>query len=820
MKRLPSFFPLAVVVLLLTAAASQARRTVALDVRELDPAVSQRTTPPERTWIIATDASPDEIEAARVRLKESGARAVNLVMPDGVIVCELPPLKAAEVFAGVPGFRVRAESEIGPQSVSAMGRRIDWMLAAHRAVDAKRYGSKQPASPSPAPLTEFEDVVVQLTPERLARAQREIDAALAARPGPWPVAVQDRRAPNQNSEVLAGDIAAQFIFPQSNGSYEPSTEIWEEGDLVTARQGAYQMMLEWQSHFPSMDIHTTIYMVDKDGGGEPRQGGSHDADCDYEPIQHNMSDDALWVLNVIRNAFPTVTAGTDDEIAATHLVNEYRRSRGYDWAFTAFVARSRNAPLHRFRDANYTAYANLGGPYLVQPFPSGLDPNSIGELAVYSQILNHEGGHVFWTLDEYPGAPGTCGNTSGYLNYANGNITIVDPFSGNTSRCQDLVTCIMHVASREADWGIGFRPWCSWSRGQMAVIDDNGNGVPDVFEAAPIVEFAVEGPETLTTNEVTISFRARANAVKNRNHAFGDGETAIDYASGVGDAFLTLGGSGTRIDLTPLDGGWGGELTEDFEFRMQLGTVGKTSIAVQTKNRAGYRSRPFFKDVYFIGVNYGKMDVVVLPDRIALSWDVVGEDFGAAYTLYRLEADEALPGTVVASNIQPSGPSVNGFTPYQSVDRSVKPGTEYRYYVDGRFTLVYEGASREYFTESPTAVVTAMLEVPTGALVSRASPNPFRDEVSVSVSIPKTYAQTTVGAQQIQQRVATAVDVSVFDVAGRRIRNLEQSSQFASVLTLRWDGRDQKGNSVPSGVYFIKASAGEQTGVAKVLLLR
>ena len=643
-----------IVILMAAVPAIQAaRRTVALDVRAGDPAGMVRTTPPERTWLVATGASHDEIEAMRVRLKESGARSVNLIMPDGVIVCELPPSRVAEGIAGVSGFAVKTEGEIGPQTLSALGRRLDWILDAYRNVDARFYGGKGGAVQAAAGATPFEDVVVRIPPEQMREIQRKIDAALASRPDPWPVAAQNRRAPNQNSEVLGGDIAAQFVFPQSNGYSEAITEVWTDADLVIAKQGAYEMMLEWQGHFRAMDIGIAFYIVDKDGGGEARTGGTYEADCDYEPIQHNMSDDEIWVLNVIQNAFPTVTLGVDDAIAATHLVNEWRRSRGYDWAFTAFVARSRGAPLHRFRDANYTAYANLGGPYLVQPFPSGIDDNSIGERAVYSQILNHEGGHIFWTLDEYPGAPGTCASTSGYLKYANRNITMVNPFTGAQTRCQELVTCIMHVASREEDWGVGLRPWCSWSLGQMAVIDDNSNGVPDVFEAAPIVEFAIEGPETLSTKLVSVLFSARATAVPNRNPAFGDGENIINYASGVGDAYLTLGGSGRRVDLTPLDGGWGGELREDFEFQIELGTSGKNSIAIVTKNRAGYTSRAFVKELFFIGVNYGKTDIAVYEDHVALSWEVIGEDFGARYNVHRLEPGEPLPGRIIA---EMSGP--------------------------------------------------------------------------------------------------------------------------------------------------------------------
>jgi hypothetical protein len=253
---------------------------------------------------------------------------------------------------------------------------------------------------------------------------------------------------------------------------------------------------------------------------------------------------------------------------------------------------------------------------------------------------------------------------------------------------------------------------------------------------------------------------------------------------------------------------------------MELGTVGKASISVQTQNRAGYRSRQYTKEVYFIGVNYGKMDIVVFEDLIGVHWEVVGEDFGATYSLYRLGPGEELPGTMIATNIQPDGPPANGFVPYHYTDRSVEPGVAYRYYVDGRFTLDYQGSTREYVTESPTATATAMLAIPQASMVSQASPNPFRDQVAVSVSIPPSYTDRAVGAQQIQQRVATSVTVDVYDVAGRKIRNLNQSSSFLEVLTVSWDGRNQRGESVPSGVYFIRAAAADATGVTKVLLLR
>jgi hypothetical protein len=84
------------------------------------------------------------------------------------------------------------------------------------------------------------------------------------------------------------------------------------------------------------------------------------------------------------------------------------------------------------------------------------------------------------------------------------------------------------------------------------------------------------------------------------------------------------------------------------------------------------------------------------------------------------------------------------------------------------------------------------------------APNPFRGVTSVRFAVPS----------------AARVDVSVFDVAGRRIAGLMDASVDAGQHTATWDGRDTAGRRVASGVYLVRLQAGEKTLTREMVLLQ
>lgn len=83
-------------------------------------------------------------------------------------------------------------------------------------------------------------------------------------------------------------------------------------------------------------------------------------------------------------------------------------------------------------------------------------------------------------------------------------------------------------------------------------------------------------------------------------------------------------------------------------------------------------------------------------------------------------------------------------------------------------------------------------------------PNPFVGRTTVQYALPR----------------AERVTIAVFDARGRRVRLLVDEVKAPSRYETAWDGRDQRGQTLPSGVYFIRFRAGDQVLTQRTLLVR
>jgi len=64
------------------------------------------------------------------------------------------------------------------------------------------------------------------------------------------------------------------------------------------------------------------------------------------------------------------------------------------------------------------------------------------------------------------------------------------------------------------------------------------------------------------------------------------------------------------------------------------------------------------------------------------------------------------------------------------------------------------------------------------------------------------------------------VKISVYDVAGRFVRELVNRTQSAGAFNVTWNGTGERGTPVSSGVYFVKMTAGATTRTMKMVLLK
>jgi hypothetical protein len=64
------------------------------------------------------------------------------------------------------------------------------------------------------------------------------------------------------------------------------------------------------------------------------------------------------------------------------------------------------------------------------------------------------------------------------------------------------------------------------------------------------------------------------------------------------------------------------------------------------------------------------------------------------------------------------------------------------------------------------------------------------------------------------------VRLRVHDVAGRVLRTLDSGARLAGRHRASWDGRDDAGNVVAAGIYFVRLEAGEKTWTRRAVLVR
>ena len=85
-----------------------------------------------------------------------------------------------------------------------------------------------------------------------------------------------------------------------------------------------------------------------------------------------------------------------------------------------------------------------------------------------------------------------------------------------------------------------------------------------------------------------------------------------------------------------------------------------------------------------------------------------------------------------------------------------------------------------------------------------ASPNPFNPSTQISYSIPEN----------------TSVELSVYDLQGRLVKELVNTFKAAGNYTITWDGRNQYGNSVSSGLFIYVLRTNTISLSKKMLLIR
>ncbi|KAA3655123.1 MAG: T9SS C-terminal target domain-containing protein, partial [Calditrichaeota bacterium] len=92
------------------------------------------------------------------------------------------------------------------------------------------------------------------------------------------------------------------------------------------------------------------------------------------------------------------------------------------------------------------------------------------------------------------------------------------------------------------------------------------------------------------------------------------------------------------------------------------------------------------------------------------------------------------------------------------------------------------------------------------------------DDFALSANYPNPFSANTTVLFALPDAAQTQVDV--FDILGRKVRQLSHDQLHAGVHELKWNGIDQAGRRVPAGVYFMHVHAGQFKAVRRVVVKR
>lgn len=83
-------------------------------------------------------------------------------------------------------------------------------------------------------------------------------------------------------------------------------------------------------------------------------------------------------------------------------------------------------------------------------------------------------------------------------------------------------------------------------------------------------------------------------------------------------------------------------------------------------------------------------------------------------------------------------------------------------------------------------------------------PNPFNPETTIRYQVAR----------------SVKVNITIYNVLGQKVRTLVDASRPAGAHRIVWNGKDERGLGLPTGMYFYKMKAGEFVQVRKMLLLQ
>jgi hypothetical protein len=175
-------------------------------------------------------------------------------------------------------------------------------------------------------------------------------------------------------------------------------------------------------------------------------------------------------------------------------------------------------------------------------------------------------------------------------------------------------------------------------------------------------------------------------------------------------------------------------------------------------------------------------------NRIVITWTLSEIDEGIEFSVERATASDGPFIELPSSGMRRDKLS------FTFSDSNWQPNMSYWYRVECRIG----DECKVLFAAGPIATPALPLTL------YQNSPNPFNPSTTMGYYLPE----------------KCQVRLEIYDISGRSITSLVDRQQEKGSYAVEWNGKDEQGGLVASGVYFYKLTAGKETISRKMVLLR
>ncbi len=186
----------------------------------------------------------------------------------------------------------------------------------------------------------------------------------------------------------------------------------------------------------------------------------------------------------------------------------------------------------------------------------------------------------------------------------------------------------------------------------------------------------------------------------------------------------------------------------------------------------------------------------ITKEGIMLHWKTSSEINNAGFYVYR--NDQRI------SNLIAGQGTTDDSHEYSFLDKNVAVNHVYRYHLSD----VEENTNAE--TDHPAVIIiydedaiNQSKAVPTVYALHDAYPNPFNPKTTIQFDLPS----------------ASPVNLSIYDGSGKLIKTLVDGYRGVDFHSVEWNGTDDSGQTVSSGVYFYQLDAGNAFSETKSIIL-